>query len=172
MGVLMSTKMNQRKATCSTIIAVLEERGVSYELNSSTPISEVLSDADKKSIRDALFSMFRNDQVEMSDEAKVKYTDDSDLKSYISGLVNNWIRKAPEFNNGGKYVPKNPGSRAGSGDEQIKEMKKLFGATTDESIKATIKAAIDARIAELKPTVEVDYSKLPEELKAKLGLAS
>lgn len=165
----MST-MNQRKATCSTIIATLEERGVKYELNGSTPISEVLNDSDKKSIREALFAMFRSGDVEMSDEAKQKYSDDSDLKSYISGLVNNWIRKAPEFNCGGKYVPKNPGSRAGSGDEQIREMKKLLAQTNDPSVKEAVQAAIDARIAELKPTVEVDYSKLPEELKAKLGL--
>lgn len=164
--------MNQRKATVSTIIAVLEERGVSYELNGPTPISDVLNDSDKKSVRETLFTMFRDDQVEMSDEAKIKYSDDSDLKSYISGLVNNWIRKAPEFNAGGKYTPKNPGSRAGSGDEQIKEMKKLLAQTQDPEVKEAVQEAIDARIAELKPTIEVDYSKLPEELKAKLGLAS
>lgn len=162
--------MNQRKATVSTILAVLEEAGINYELGGTTPVSEVLEDKHKSDVRNALFTMFRAGEVEMSDEAKIKYRDDSALKSYISGLVNNWIRKAPEFNNGGKYVPKNPGSRAGSGDEQIKEMKKLLNATQDPKAKAQIQEAIEARQAELKPTVEVDYSKLPEELKAKLGL--
>jgi uncharacterized protein YqgV (UPF0045/DUF77 family) len=157
--------MNQRKATVSTILAVLEERGVTYELNGETPISEVLTDSDKKTIRDAVFAMFRNGQVEMSDEAKVKYQDDTQLKSYVSGLVNNWIRKAPEFNGGTTYQPKNPGSRAGSGDEQIKEMKKLLAATQDPEAKAQIEEAIAARQAELKPKVEVDYSKLPDSLR-------
>ena len=165
------SKMNQRKATCSTVLAVLEERGVNYELNGVTTVSEVLTEADKKAVRDTLFSMFRGNQVEMSDEAKIKYEDDKALKSYISGLVNNWIRKAPEFNNNQAYVAKNPGSRAGSGDVQIKEMKKLLNVTKDETAKKEIQSCIDARIQEIKPVeTNIDFDKIPESLRAKLGL--
>lgn len=163
--------LSQRKATVSTILAVLEERGVKYELNGATPIDEVLTDADKKSIRDAMFAMFRGGQVEMSEESKPRYQDDAQLKSYVSGLVNNWIRKAKEFNGGNTYTPKNPGSRVGSGDAQIKEMKKLLSVTKDQAIIETIQAAITARQEEIKPVeTQIDFDKLPESLKAKLNL--
>ena len=160
-------KMNQRKATVYTILAVLEERGEAYELNGSKAIAEILTDADKKAVRDALFSMFRSSQVEMAEDSQEKYADDGKLKNYIGGLVNNWIRKAPEFNCGGKYTPKNPGSRVGSGDEQIREMKKLLSSTADAETKAVIQSHIDSRLAEIKPTtqVTVDASKLPESLR-------
>lgn len=164
--------MNQRKATVSTIISVLSARGVNYELNGSSPVSEVLTDADKKTVRDTLFSMFRKGEVEMAEESKEKYKDDDALKVYIGGLVNNWIRKAKEFNGGLAYVPQNPGSRAGSGDDQIKEMKKLLKVTTDAAARASIQAEIDKRVEEIKPSPEtnIDFDKLPESLKAKLGI--
>lgn len=159
--------MNQRKATCSTILAVLEERGVKYELNGQTPIQEVLTESDRKEVANALFAMFRANQVEMSEEAKDKYQDDKALKSYITGLISNWVRKAPEFNAGGKYVAKNPGSRAGQGDEQVKEMKRLLSITTDPEKRTLIESAIASRVAEIKPeaNVEIDANKLPESLR-------
>lgn len=158
--------MNQRKATVSTILAVLTARGIAYELNGSKPISEELSEADKKSIKDKLFTMFRNGEVEMGSDSKEKYADDAELKKYVSGLMNNWIRKAPEFNGGMKYAPANPGSRAGRGDDQVKEMKKLLAVTTDAEQRKTIQAAIDARVGEIKPKQpEIDASKLPAGLR-------
>jgi hypothetical protein len=163
--------MSQRKATVSTILAVLEERGVKYELNGSTPVDQVLNDADKKTIRDSLFAMFRGGQIEMAEESKARYQDDKELKAYVSGLVNNWIRKAKEFNNGTAYIPKNPGSRAGAGDEQIKEMKKLLSLTTDPATKATIEAAIADRQVEIKPLeTGIDFDKLPQSLRSKLNI--
>lgn len=157
--------MNQRQATVSTILAVLEERGVSYELNGETPISEVLTDKDRALVRDTLFAMFRAGQVEMAEESKAKYSDDKDLKNYVSGLVNNWIRKAPEFNNNSKYVAKNPGSRQGSSDEMIKEMRKLLSQTQDPTKRQLIQNAIAQRQEEIKPKTEIDVSKLPAHLR-------
>ena len=161
--------MNQRKATVSTVLAVLQERGVVYEMNGKVTIHEVIEDKDKVAVRAALFTMFRSGEVEMSEEAKVKYAEDSELKSYVSGLLNNWLRKAPEFNAGGKYKPKNPGSRPS--DEQIKAMKQLLAITKDEADRAEIEQAIKDRQAELSPTPTVDTSKIPEALKIKLGIA-
>lgn len=162
--------MNQRQATVSTLLAVLEERGVEYELNGETPISEVLTSADKKSTQDALVAMFRSEQIDMNQESKAKYAGDKELRGYVSGLINNWVRKAPEFNGGEKYTAKNPGSRTGSGDEQIKEMRKLLGVTQDSVAKQAIQSAIDARLEELKPETTINLDNLPESLKAKLGL--
>ena len=159
---------NQRTATVNTILAVLSERGVEYELNGPVPISDVLNDTDKSKVRDILFTMFRQKEVQYKSTFQAKVDDDSELKKYISGLVNNWIRKAKEFNSGQTYQAKNPGSRAGSQDSKVKEMRKLLSVTTDPQAKAMIQAAIDERVAELKAAkadVTIDVSQLPEHLR-------
>lgn len=166
-------KVNQRTATVNAILAVLKERGVDYEFNGSTNVSELLTTEDLVKVRAILFTMFKNDKISYKEEFRSKVESDSELKKYISGLVNNWIRKAPEFNGGIKHETKNPGSRAGSGDEKVKEMKKLLSITTDPTAKALIQQAINDRVASLKAEknqVEIDYSVIPEELRAKLGL--
>lgn len=166
-------KLNQRSATVNTILSVLSEHGINYELNGETPVSKVLTDTMKSQVREILFTAFRNGEVEYKASFQSKVNDDSELKKYISGLVNNWIRKAKEFNNGQAYQAKNPGIRAGSGDSKVKEMKKLLTVTTDPQAKAIIQAAIDERVAELKAEkqdIEIDYNAIPAELRSKLGL--
>lgn len=166
-------KMNQRTATVNTILAVLSERGVNYELNGETSISQVLNETDRAKVRDILFAQFRSGNVEYKASFQAKVNDDSELKKYISGLVNNWIRKAPEFNSGNRHQAKNPGSRAGMGDEKVKEMKKLLSVTQDEEARAIIQKAINDRVSQLKAEkqqVEIDYSVIPKELLASLGL--
>jgi len=110
--------MNQREATVNCILSVLEERGVEYELNGPTPINEVLTPDDKKNVRSILFTMFRQGKVDFRDISKL--SDDKYMKDYISGLTNNWIRKAPEFNSNAKYQAANPGSRAGTTMSKLK----------------------------------------------------
>lgn len=161
--------MNQREATVNCILSVLEERGFEYELNGPTPIAEVLDSNDKKNVREILITMFQQGKIDFKDTTKL--SDDKYMKDYVSGLVNNWIRKAPEFNGNAKYAAKNPGSRAGSGDEQIKEMRKLLSTVSDQATKDVIQSHIDARMAEIKPaTVSVNYDAIPADLRAKLGL--
>ena len=160
--------MNQRNATVSTILSVIKAHGVSYTLNGETPVADVLTDKMKEEIRAKLFTMFRDGSVAYSEEFKTKASDDTELKKYISGLVNNWIRKAPEFNNGSKYEAKNPGSRQGSQDEQVREMKKLLSITTDAKAKASIQQAIDNRLAAIaseKKQVTINVDALPESLR-------
>lgn len=163
--------LTQRKATCDALIAVLAERGVEYQLNGPTPICDVLTDKDKADVREYLFAMFRNDEVGMSDKFREeKLNDDSELKKYISGLVNNWIRKAKEFNSGNQYVIKNPGSRAHVGDEQLKELMKLAtqigtGNEGHEDVMQAIKQRKDEIAAEKGKTVEIKIDALPEHLR-------
>jgi len=162
--------MNQKEATVSTILAVLEERGVSYELNGPTPISEVLTNSDKEQVRDALFTMFRSGDVSYKAEFQAKVDDDSELKKYISGLVNNWIRKNKEFNCGQAYVAKNPGSRSYIKDEQLKELTKLAKqcANNPEAL-AQVTEAIEDRKAEIEAekakSIVINADALPEHLK-------
>ena len=91
------------------------------------------------------------------------------LRKYIPGLVNNWLRKDKRLNGGNKYQPKNPGSRAGSGDESIRAMRTLLTVTTDLDSKAQIEAAIQARLNELKPKAAINTAALPEALRHLVG---
>ena len=161
---------SQRQATVETILNVLADREVVYELNSPTCINDVLTPQDKVAIREELYTQFKSGQVQYKADFQSKVDDEKELRSYISGLVNNWVRKAPEFNNGDTYKAKNPGSRIS--DEQLREMRKLLTVTTDEGARDAINEAIIARLEELKPanTVQVDISKIPEALRIALGL--
>lgn len=94
-----------------------------------------------------------------------KNPDEAALRKYIPGLVNNWLRKDSRLNGGTKYQTKKPGSRSGSGDESVKAMRTLLSVTTDPAVKAQIQAAIDERIASLKPSPTIDAAALPESLR-------
>src|SRR6478609_5996631 len=159
--------MNQKTAVVNTILSVLSERGETYKLGGEVIVDDVLTETDRAKVRELIFAGFRKGEIQMDSESAKKYTDDSELKKYVSGLVNNWIRKCKDFNNGKDYVAKNPGGRAGSGDAQIREMKKLLGQTTNEEHKKLIQSQIDARLATIKPAKDtsVDASKLPENLR-------
>ena len=162
------TKVNQKTACVNSILSVLDDRGVSYEMNGPTPMSEVLDSADKEKIRALLFTAFRAGEVEYKESFQAKVDVDSELKKYISGLLNNWVRKNKEFNGGNIYKAKNPGSRAGSQDPQVKEMRKLLSVTTDDKAKQAIQGAIDTKLAEIKAsksTVTIDVNSIPEELR-------
>ena len=103
---------------------------------------------------------------------EVEYTKevtDKTVKEYVPGLVSNWLRKDTRLNGGGKYTPKNPGSRAGQGDAQVKELRKLLAQQTDQSARAEIQEYIEKRLAEIKPAkkVSIDMTALPAELQAK-----
>ena len=163
---------NQREATVNAVLAVLQERGINYVLNGEISVSEVLTRADKEKVKDILVSGFNSETIEMSTEGKQKYLNKKELNSYVSGLINNWVRKFSGFNGGEKYTAKNPGIRTGSTDEQIKEMRKLLKTTNDAKAKTLIEQAIQARIAEIKPKneVQIDLDKLPEDLRAALGI--
>jgi len=158
--------MNQRQATVSAIIAQLSSRGVDYVFNESEPVSELLTSDDKSKIVDTLCQGFLEGQIDMSAEGKAKYFSmPAELRKYTVGLLNNWIRKAPEFNGGTGYVAKNPGSRKGSGDDTVKALRALLSVTTDAAMKAEIQREIDNRLSELKPKVEIDIFALPEHLR-------
>ena len=94
------------------------------------------------------------------------------LRSYCNGLLSNWLRKDTRLNGGTKYQAKNPGSRTGSTDPQIKALRALMSTKSDPSEVAEIQTFIDKRLAEIKPTksVQVNVNDLPAELRAKYGV--
>jgi hypothetical protein len=133
-----------------------------------------LTKDEKATVIEIVCAGFESGEIEMSEKAKDKYIGDTKLKSYVGGLVNNWLRKDTRMNGGDKYVTKNPGSRAGSGDTILKNLRLLKSTITDEAKLESIDSAIDARMAEIATEkakdVEIDFSTIDPELLKKLGL--
>ena len=145
------SKLNQKEAVFQAVTNVVGE----FE-GACTPTKD-----QRSMVNQILFEGFRNETIELD-----RTFTDSELKAYVSGLQSNWLRKDPRLNGGVKYQPKNPGSRAGQGDAQLKAMRVLLSTVTDAADKAEIQSAIDARVAQLKPAAKsIDLSALPEELK-------
>lgn len=161
------SKTSQKQAVRNAIFSVLKEAGITFELNGEVAIGEVFNSDHKAKAREILFAGFKNSEIEYKESFQAKVDDDTELKKYVSGLLNNWMRKDKELNCGQVYKAKNPGSRAGSQDPQIKAMRQLLKVTTDEEAKTAIQAEITARLAQIKPakTVEIDASVLPESLR-------
>jgi hypothetical protein len=145
------TKMIQREAVFQAVTNVCGEQEGAYE-----PTKE-----ERSQVNAILFEGFRAGRIQLDKEY-----DDTKLKGYCSGLTSNWLRKDTRLNGGVKYTAKNPGSRAGSTDPQVKAMRLLLATKTDVTEKAEIQAFIDKRVAEIKPakTVTINAADLPAEL--------
>ena len=158
--------MNQRTATVSTILSVFKTDGIDFKLNGDINALDIVTDIQRTKIVNRIVEGFLSNEIEMSAEGKSKYFNDpKELRKYVVGLVNNWFRKATELNGGKPYTPKNPGSRQGQGDAQLKALRELLKQTDDEEAKAEIEVAIEQRRIELKPKSEIDVSALPAHLR-------
>jgi len=154
-------QVNQRTAVINAVKAVV----TNFEVGGGENLADFITAEQKKSIRAMLVEGFFEGNIQFSDTTKLNNREY--LAKYVSGLLDNWMRKAPELNGGVAYQAKNPGSRAGSGDEQIKALKALLKTIADDEVKKEIQQAINSRLAEIKPakTVEINVDALPEHLK-------
>jgi hypothetical protein len=149
------SKLNQKEATYQAIINVCGVHDGPYN-----PTKE-----QRAQVNAILVAGFMAGSIELE-----RSFTESELKAYVSGLQSNWLRKDKRLNGGIKYEAKNPGSRAGMGDAQLREMKKLLSTVTDPADKAEIEECIKARQAELnesKQKVVVNFAALPESLRSK-----
>ena len=168
----MSHKMKQVEAVYVTTMNVLAEKGVPFDDGQN--VSDIVTKEIRSEIIAVLVNGFETDQIEFSADAKAKYFSTDRIKTYVNGLVSNWFRKDPRLNGGVKHQPKHPGSRAGSGDEQIKALKALRKLKLDDAeALAAIDTAIANRTAELQPKATLTQEQidnLPFELRQQLGL--
>jgi hypothetical protein len=152
----MSNKMTQKEAVFTAVTNVVGTIDGTYN-----PTRE-----QRHQINAILFEGFKAGKIDLDREYN-----DTELKSYVSGLQSNWLRKDKRLNGGVAHMTKNPGSRKGSGDAQIKALKALLDTVVTDEEKSEIQGYIDARYAELTPVKEVtiDYSMLPAALKEKFA---
>ena len=112
-------------------------------------------------------------EIELSEAAREKFDTDAKMKTYTNGLVSNWLRKDKRLNGGVQHQIKNPGSRAGSGDKVVAELKKLRSTFTEPDQIAAVDHEIEKRLTKIKveraKSVEIDMSLIPDDLKDLLG---
>jgi hypothetical protein len=159
-------KVNQKTAVYQAILMVLESAGVAFQ--DGMNIQETMTKDLRAQVNAILFDGFRAGDIELDREYS-----DQDLRAYVSGLQSNWLRKDKRLNGNTTYQPKNPGSRAGSGDQALVNAKRLLEHLKVQGDSAAniaeVEAYIAARSAEIaKSKVKtVDFSALPASLRAK-----
>lgn len=157
------SKMSQKEAVFSAVTSVLAENNIS--VSEGTDVSTLMTRELRSQVNQVLFEGFRNGSVELDREYN-----DSDLKAYVSGLQSNWLRKDKRLNGGAAYAAKNPGSRLGSSDPQLKAMRALLTTDISAEEKAEVQGYIAARISEIQASkvkkVTIDTSALPAALQS------
>ncbi len=158
-------QVKQKDAVYQAVKSVLSENGTHFE--DGMNVESILTDEQSARVSDILLEGFSTGTIVVSKEYSPK-----ELRSYVAGLKSNWLRKDTRLNGGIQYVAKNPGSRAGAGDEQLKALRAVLSTKTDETERAEIQTFIDKRLAEIASTkvkkVSINFDALPEELRNKL----
>lgn len=159
------SKQSQKEAVYSAVMSVLSENGVS--VTEGTSVSSLMTKNLRSQVSQILIEGFKGGSIELD-----KTFDESGLRAYVSGLQSNWLRKDKRLSGGVAYVAKNPGSRSGSSDPQMKALLTLLGSLTEEEDRAEVQKHIDARRAEIQSQKVklIDKSAIPSELLTKLGL--
>ena len=140
-----------------------QKEGVYQAIKSVTDFTDgekiELTREQKSEVRGILIDKFENGEIELKNEQ-------DDIKKYVNGLLNNWLRKDKRLNGNTVYKAKNPGSRTGNTDAQVKNLRLLKKTTNDPTAIAEIDEAIAARLAEIKPEVkvEIDATAIPTHL--------
>lgn len=169
-------KISQREAVFQAVKNAFAEAGIQFQEGMNC--DSVMTEAMHKQVSAELTEGFLTGVTTLEDTPsnQAKLTNPAEMSKYVSGLKSNWLRKDIRLNGGVEYAPKNPGSRAGSSDPQLKALKALvaskkFAGTPKE---AEIKKHIEIRTAQIAAEkakkVTVDISVLSPELRKTLGL--
>lgn len=84
-----TSKLSQKDAVYNFVTSALG----SQEKTEGQKLKELVTKEVRKVVRSRLFAAVKSGEVKLS-----KQYDDSKLKKYCSGLINNWLKKDPRFN--------------------------------------------------------------------------
>ena len=159
-------KLTQRAAVYGAVMSVLSDKGISFE--DGQALSEVMTDEIRESVHAIVVEGFREGSVTFEDTPanREKMSSEAKLNGYVSGLLSNWFRKDTRFNGGNKYVAKNPGSRAGQGDAQLKTLRALEKQYAGTPKAAEITGFITKRLGELASAKKKSVALTPEQIEA------
>lgn len=156
--------ISQKDGVYNVVVAFCDENEIDFE-PSSTVIK--FDKAQRATMIEMLVVATEAGELEVKSEKA-----QADLKEYWNGTLSNWLRKDLRLNGNVPHEIKNPGSRAGAGDAEMKELKKLLTKVTatgnEENIAAVTKAIEDRKqvIAKLKEKdTVINEEILPESLR-------
>jgi len=157
---------SQREAVYQAIVNAYSEAGIHFE--DGMDVSGQVQGEFRAGVQAILCEGFRGGTIEFeaTPSNKEKLANPSKLSAYVSGLISNWVRKDTRLNGGDKYVAKNPGSRTGQSDEQMKTLralKKQFAGTDKEAL---VDAQIEKRKAEIAAAKTKTVALTPEQIDA------
>lgn len=162
--------LSQKAAVYAAVQSVFAQSGNLF--TEGTKIS--LSKEERATVTQIVSAGIASGDVAFSTDALSKYDTAEKLKSYVTGMVGNWLTKDVRLNGGDKYQPENPGSRAGQGDEVISNLRALRTTLTDAIQLEAVDVAIEQRKLELTKAkikkVEVNFDSIPQDLLEKLNL--
>lgn len=153
------SQSKQKDAVFSAINSVLSENGI--QVNEGDNFATYLTRELRAQVTNVLVEGFNKGTISLDKT----FEGDAELRTYCSGLISNWLRKDTRLNGGVKYVPQNPGSRAGSSDPQLKAMRTLLATRVDlsDEDRAEIQGEIDKRLAEVKSSKKSSTKTLSSE---------
>lgn len=162
--------VSQKDGVFGAVVAYLEEKSIPFEEGAKAV--DLSTDA-RKTIVGMLVAA-----TEAGELTRKSNKSGQSLEQYWSGTLSNWLRRDPRLNGGVEKVePKNPGSRAGSGDAELRELKKLMQqveVTGNAEHITAVQEAIDNRMkiveAEKAKKIAVDLSKIDPSLLASIGV--
>lgn len=162
--------VNQKQGVYAAVVAFCEEHKIAFEDGMKLELKK----EQRATVVEMVTKAMSEGEIELSPEARAKHNTPQKIKTYCNGLVSNWLRKDKRLNGGEVYQIKNPGSRAGQGDEILKNLKLLHKQLDDDEQKAAVQVEIDKRTEELQKekikNVAPDYSHIPAELLEQLGI--
>lgn len=161
----MSNTFSQKESVYAATKAYLSENNVKHEDGQRVALSK----EGRRTVIQMVTTAAMAGEMELSAEAQAKYDTTEKMSGYVNGLVSNWLRKDIRLNGGEAYEPKNPGSRAGQGDELIKNLRNFRKTLTEEGHKQAVDKEIAKRQLEIQASkakkVEIQIDLLPESLR-------
>ena len=159
-------KVKQKEGVYSAVVAFAQENDIDFADGQSFEPSK----EQRLAIVGMVTAAMEAGEIELSEAAQAKYNTTEKLHGYCNGLTSNWLRKDTRLNGGEKYEIKNPGSRAGSGDKVITELRKLKKTLTQGTAEMeAVENEINSRLATIQTArakkVEINAELIPEELK-------
>lgn len=159
--------ISQKEAVYNAVVSAVNDAGVSVESSYAQAVTKEI----RANVVNILAQGFKSKEISLDKT----FTEVAELRAYCSSLISNWLRKDKRLNGGESHAPKNPGSRLGNSDPQIKALRSLLKVQEDEDKKEEILQFIDHRLKELNlnnpKQSQIDYDALPAELRAKFSPA-
>lgn len=162
----------QSESTINAVINLANDKN--YEcVPFETVYKDVLTKDDEKQVGDIIYKGIVSQEIQLSEKSQIKFKNDPKaLRRYVTGLVNDRLRKAKALNGNSKYEFKNPGKLKSSRDPELQALLAVKSTLTKPEdileVDLAIKVAQDRIDLANKKTVTINLDVLPENIRLML----